>query len=257
MSAHLSVRARLYRQIEPSAWPKRGLSPINWLLVVSIVTATLLAIIQTEPLIVTGKERLFDAANLAFGLLFLLEYVARIWCCAENQRYRGFKGRLAYAVTPGPLIDLAVVVVSLAPMFAESLFPLRLLRLFAMVRFAKLGRFSTAMRHLTSAIFERRYELGLTVLIALTLIVVGASAMWIAEGSVQPEKFGSIPRAMWWAAVTLTTIGYGDVYPITVAGKVIAIIVAMAGIGLIAMPAGILAAAFSDAMGRADSRKSE
>src|SRR5690606_28477353 len=94
------------------------------------------------------------------------------------------------------------------------------------------------------------YELCFTVAIALVLIVLGASAMWAAEGALQPEKFGSIPRAMWWAAVTLTTIGYGDVYPVTALGKLIAVAVALAGIGLIAMPAGILAAAFSDALQR-------
>lgn len=250
-----SVKRKLHLQLEPGARAKRGLSATNWLLVIAIIVATVVAIAQTEPLIASGRERLFDIVNLLFGLLFLAEYVARLWVCTEDDRYRGVMGRLRYAVTPGSLLDLGVVVVSLAPMIVGSLFPLRLLRLFAIVRFAKLGRFSTAMKHLAGAVIERRYELMLTVLIALTLIILGAAAMWVAEGDDQPEKFGSIPRAMWWAAITLTTIGYGDVYPITVAGKIIAIMVAVAGIGLIAMPAGILASAFSDAMAR--SRKSE
>jgi voltage-gated potassium channel len=231
------------------------LSPTNWLLAAAIIGATLLAIVQTEPSIATGRHHLFDAANVLFGLLFLAEYIGRLWSCVEDDRYRGFRGRVRYAFTPGALLDMGVVLVSLAPMIAGSLFPLRLLRLFAIVRFAKLGRFSTAMKHLAGAVIERRYELMLTVLIAITLIILGAAAMWVAEGDVQPDKFGSIPRAMWWAAITLTTIGYGDVYPITVVGKVIAVMVAVAGIGLIAMPAGILAAAFSDAMMR--SRKPE
>jgi voltage-gated potassium channel len=250
-----SIRRKLHRQLEPSAWVKRGLSPTNWLLASAIIAATLLAIVQTEPLIVNGREHLFDGANLLFGLLFLTEYIARLWACAEDDRYRGIKGRISYAFTLGALLDLGVVLVSLAPIIVGSLFPLRLLRLFAIVRFAKLGRFSTAMKHLAGAVVERRHELMLTVLIAMTLIVLGAAAMWAAEGDVQPDKFGSIPRAMWWAAITLTTIGYGDVYPITIVGKIIAVLVAVAGIGLIAMPAGILAAAFSDAMTR--SRKPE
>jgi voltage-gated potassium channel len=221
----------------------------------AIVTATVVAILQTEPLVVTGHEYLFEVANLAFGLIFLIEYLVRLWCCVEDERYQRPWARIAYMITPGALVDLAVVVVSLTPMIIGSLFPLRLLRLFAIARFAKLGRFSIAMRHLAGAVIERRHELMLTVFFAMTLIILGAAAMWMAEGDVQPDKFGSIPRAMWWAAITLTTIGYGDVYPVTIAGKIIAVMVAVAGIGLIAMPAGILAAAFSDAMVR--SRKAD
>jgi voltage-gated potassium channel len=170
-----SIKRGLYRQLEPSAWPKRGLSPLNWLLALAIVAATVLAVVQTEPLIADGRQHLFDAANLGFGLLFLAEYLARLWCCAENDQYRGLGGRIRYAFTIGALIDLAVVLVSLAPMIAGSLFPLRLLRLFAIIRFAKLGRFSAAMRHLTGAVVERRYELMLTVFIALKLIILGAA----------------------------------------------------------------------------------
>lgn len=250
-----SIRRKLHRQLEPSAWTKRGLSPTNWLLASAIITATLIAILQTEPLIADGREHVFDVANLLFGLLFLIEYIVRLWVSVEDSRFRGIKGRIRYAFTLGAILDLGVVLVSLAPIIVGSLFPLRLLRLFAIVRFAKLGRFSTAMKHLAGAVVERRHELMLTVLIAMTLIILGAAAMWVAEGDVQPDKFGSIPRAMWWAAITLTTIGYGDVYPITIAGKIIAVMVAVAGIGLIAMPAGILAAAFSDAIMR--SRKLE
>ena len=85
---------------------------------------------------------------------------------------------------------------------------------------------------------------------AIGLLVFGATALYLVEGHIQPDKFGSIPRSLWWAIITLTTIGYGDVYPVTVVGKIIAGFVAICGIGLIAMPTGILAAAFSDAMER-------
>lgn len=104
------------------------------------------------------------------------------------------------------------------------------------------------MSNLRFAIHSRRYELGLTVGLALFLLVFGASALYWLESDLQPAKFGSVPRALWWAVITMTTIGYGDVYPITLGGKIVASLVAVAGIGLIAMPTGILAAAFSDAI---------
>ena len=128
---------------------------------------------------------------------------------------------------------------------------LRLVRLLRIARLAKLGRMSLALRRVTSAIWLRRYELGLTLALAVAVLIVGATALYWLEGELQPDKFGSIPRSLWWAVVTLTTIGYGDAYPISAAGKAAAALVAFAGVGLIALPAGIMANAMQEAMRRA------
>lgn len=211
---------------------------------------TAVAIVRTEPLVAAGRQRWFDMVELAFAALFAVELALRAWSAGEDARFAGVAGRARFLFTPGALIDLLVIAASLLPAFAGGLLPFRLLRVAALVRLAKLGHLSRSVRHLVAAVFERRHELILTVVLALALMVVGATAMWVVEGPVQPDKFGSIPRAMWWAAVTLLTIGYGDVYPVTVAGRVLAVVVAIAGVGLIAMPAGILAAAFSDVLQR-------
>lgn len=242
------LRRRVFAQLEPSARSGRGLSALNRALVVVILVAVVAAILQTEARIVAGREGLFRLVELSLGGVFAVEYITRIWVCVEDPRFAGKAGRLRYALTPGALIDLAVALVSLAPVQSGALLPLRLLRVLSILRFVRVGRFSREAGYLLEALRARSYELCFTVAIALVLIVLGATAMWVAEGALQPEKFGSIPRAMWWAAVTLTTIGYGDVFPVTTAGKLIAVAVALAGIGLIAMPAGILAAAFSDAL---------
>jgi hypothetical protein len=115
---------------------------------------------------------------------------------------------------------------------------------------AKLGRMSTALRNLSLAITSRRYEFFVTMGLALCLLLFGATALYWIEGPLQPDKFGSIPRALWWSVITLTTIGYGDVYPRIPAGKFVAGLFAIAGVGVIALPTGILAAAFSDAVQR-------
>lgn len=109
---------------------------------------------------------------------------------------------------------------------------------------------SRAWRDIAAAIHSRRTELILTLGLALIAMLVASTFLYWAEGDVQPDKFGSIPRALWWSVVTLTTVGYGDVYPVTPLGKIFAAILAVGGIGLIALPTGILAAAFSDAMQR-------
>jgi voltage-gated potassium channel len=241
----------VHDQLDVRSRPGRGLSLANRVLVCAIIAAVLSGILQTEPVVATGREATFRVLELGFGALFAIEYLARLWSCVEAPRFSRPFGRLRWALSAGALLDLLVVVVSLAPLHAGGLLSLRLLRVVSLVRFARLGRFSRATLHLLEAVQARRYELFVTVVLALMLIVLGASAMWAAEGAHQPEKFGSIPRAMWWAAVTLTTIGYGDVYPVTTLGKAIAVLVAIAGIGLIAMPTGILAAAFSDALQRA------
>ncbi|HEX8256767.1 MAG TPA: ion transporter [Allosphingosinicella sp.] len=246
-----SLRRRLYRQLDPRAWTKPGLSPLNTLVTLAIIVATAAAIVETEPLVTAGRERLFDAAELGFGLFFLAEYAARLWTVVEEEGARShWRRRLAFVRSPAAIFDLLAILSALLPFIGASGAMLRLVRLLRIFRLAKLGRMSAALSNLASAVLSRRFELAATVGLALMLVVFGATALYWIEGEIQPDKFGSIPRALWWAVVTLTTIGYGDVFPVTPLGKLVAAFVAIAGIGLIAMPTGILAAAFSEACQR-------
>lgn len=240
-----TLRSKVHRQLDPQASPQKRLSPTNAALAVLIILATIIAILETEPLLRQGFDDEFRLAELGFVSIFSIEYLARFWSAAENG---GWRARLRFALSPSALIDLAVILVTFAPFITANTAVLRLVRLFRIARLAKLGRFSETLQSMTAAIVSRRYELGLTVTLAIGLMLIGSSALYWIEGEMQPDKFGSIPRSLWWAVITMTTIGYGDVYPITIAGKIVAALVAFAGIGLIAMPTGILAAAFSDAL---------
>ena len=246
--ASVSLRRRLFVQLSPAAWPRRGISPLNILILIVILIATAAAIIATEPLVMDGRERWFDGAEILFGIFFLAEYAARIWTVPEEDPGTSpWRRRLRFMVSPSGLFDLLAIVSTLLPFIGGNATVLRLVRLLRILRLAKLGRMSGALRNLNTAVMSRRFELVATVGLALMVLVFGASALYWIEGPLQPDKFGSIPRSLWWAVITLTTIGYGDVFPITALGKFAAALVAIAGIGLIAMPTGILASAFSEA----------
>ena len=200
---------------------------------------------------IAGNETLFQRLEWIFGAAFLIEYAARLWACGEDPRYgSSLSGRLRYMRSPAALVDLVALSASLLPFTGHQPFLLRLVRLLRIVRIARLGRFSAAMQSVLEALAERRYELLVSVMIAGMLILIAATLLYFVEGGVQPQAFGSIPRAMWWSVVTLTTVGYGDAAPVTPVGRVLAALTCVGGIGLIAMPTGILAAAFSDAMRR-------
>lgn len=246
-----SLRLGAYRQLEPSAWPRQGLSPTNWLLAILIVIAVTAAVIETEPTISAGNEVFFQDFEVAIASIFLVEYVGRIWTVVENPRFAGYRfPRLRYAVTPIAIIDMLAIVPAFFAFSGASSLVLRFFRVFRMIRLAKLGRTTRAWQAIREAIYERRHEFGLVLGLVAVAMLISSSLLYWAEADAQPDKFGSIPRALWWSIVTLTTVGYGDVYPITAMGRVFAAIVAMTGVMLIALPTGIFAASFSEGLQR-------
>lgn len=179
--------------------------------------------------------------------IFVIEYFARIWSCVESPRYRHWLwGRLRFALTPYALIDLIAILPGLLPFVGADLRSLRLARILRIARLAKLGRYSRSV-HMLGTVFVKTRQDIVVVLVGLTLLLcVASSLMYYAESEAQPDKFSSIPATMWWAVATLTTVGYGDVYPITALGKLLSAVLAILGIGFVALPTGILSAAYLD-----------
>ena len=245
----LEFRKTLYRQLEPKAWRRKGLSPTNHFLVYLVIFAVIAAVLDTEPAVSAGREMLLDNIEFGLGLIFLAEYLARVWVVVENPSYDRYRfPRLRYIVSPMAIIDLlAVLPVLFAFGGASSLF-LRFFRVMRMLRLAKLGRTSKAFKLLREAFVQKRQEFALILGMLMVTILVAGSLLYWAEGGAQPDKFGSIPRAMWWAIVTLTTVGYGDSFPITPLGKFLAGGIAIMGVMLIALPTGLFAASFTEAM---------
>ncbi len=242
-------RRRVFCALDPESHRGKGLSRANLVISAAIIVSVLVAMMETEPLIAEGRHLIFLAIEAGFTLFFLVEYLIRLWVCVEDPRYAdGWRGRLRYALTPVAIMDLLALAPLLLTLGGTSPFLLRLFRFIRILRLARLGRFSRSIKVMGQALRRRRYELFLSGCIAVLLLMISSTLLYLAEGAIQPEAFGSIPRAMWWSVATLTTVGYGDVYPVTGLGRLLAAITALTGIGLIAVPTGILAASFSDVL---------
>ncbi len=218
------------------------------------VLLTLLIILNVLALILSTMDDIFRTAPRAFRLfeiasviVFTMEYAARVWSCTTDPRYSGpLRGRLRFMASPLVAIDAAAIMPFYILMFigtgALDLRALRILRLVA--RVARLTRYSEGIRSLTAAVGGRSQELLTTVGLMLVLLLLASSLMYFVENDAQPERFSSIPDAMWWGIITLTTVGYGDVVPVTNIGRVIVGVLAVMGIALFAVPAGILTSSF-------------
>ena len=184
--------------------------------------------------------------------VFTVEYVLRLWTCVVDRRYaRPFAGRLRFAGSWHAIVD----VLAILPFYLPIILPIdlrviRALRFFRLLRFLKLGRYSESMRIFGKVLRSERSELMVALFVAGVLLVLGSSFLYLVEHEAQPDVFSSIPAAMWWGVATLTTVGYGDVYPITPLGRFLGAIVAVMGIGMFALPAGILASGFAREMGK-------
>ena len=219
---------------------------INFFLIALIIANVLVVIFESE------KEfaEKFSTALISFEFISLfvfgLEYILRVWIAPENSDSpyeTSFKKRLHYVFTPMAIIDLIAILPLLLGFFFDG--NLLILRMIRLIRGFKITRYSHSMSLLLDVLKRESPTLFSTFFILGTLIVLAATGIHLVEGEQQPEEFGSIPRALWWATVTLTTIGYGDVVPITIAGKFFGGIIAILGISMAALPAGILASGFS------------
>jgi len=247
MSQAKTLRNRLYQLLEPVA----GGSPLARLVTVFIVVLVLLNVTTNilasmQDFYAEHKGWLFRF-ELVSTLIFTVEYFARLWTCVESEegRFRALiKGRLRFALTPMMLIDLLAIMPFYLMMWTSM--DLLFLRVFRLFRVFKLTRYSPAMGMLITVLRKESRSFGAAMFILLVIMVFAASGIYLVEHESQPEAFGSIPAAMWWAVATLTTVGYGDVTPMTPLGKLFGASITIVGVGMVALPAGILASAFSD-----------
>ena len=187
----------------------------------------------------------FRIFNFFSVMVFTVEYLLRVWSCTEQKKYQHpIYGRLKFIITPLALIDLIAILPFYIPMVTNV--DLRFLRALRLFRIFKMTRYSSRFKIFMAVLRDKREEIFISAMLVALLLVISASLMFFVENKVQPEEFSSIPKAMWWAVVTLTTVGYGEVVPITPFGRVLAGFVAVLGISMFAIPAGIIASGFME-----------
>jgi len=242
-------RHKLYMELVPEA-RSHGISRLNWVIIAIVLLSFLTLALETEPTLTAQPEwrAAFHAFNVFVVTVFAVEYVVRVYIHGLKEEYSGFAGHLRYMTRFYSIADLLAFLPELIVMILGGGVPLVALRVFRLFRLIKLARFVPAFDVLGAAVRRAGSQLLTTLAMALALVYVSAVALYFIEGvgGKQQETFQSIPRAIWWAIATLTTVGYGDVYPVTPLGRAFASVIALAGIGVVALPAGVFASAFSD-----------
>jgi voltage-gated potassium channel len=246
MTGDRSLKDAVFRVIEEPPeqyWPARF---FNYFMILLIVANVLAVIFETVEPIRVQYSSWFLVIDVVSIALFTIEYFLRLWVCTLHREFRDpVTGRIRFALTPLALVDLFAFLHFYIPfLIPVDLRFIRILRLFRLVRVLKLGRYSEAMKIFNRVVNKTKEQMLLALSILFIVLIIVSTLMYYAERDVQPVKFGSIPLAMWWAVVTLATVGYGDVYPITTFGKIIGGAAVVTGIAIFALPTAILSAGF-------------
>lgn len=255
-----SFKKRMYRIVEVEQLADTGerfFDLFDIFIIVLIVLNVLAVIMETVNPIYRLYKTFFISFEIFSVTVFAIEYLLRLWVCTVDKKYANpITGRIRFALTPMAIIDLMAIL----PFFLPMVFPfdlrfIRIFRLFRTMRVFKLGRYSKALQHM-GIVFKRKKEELIMVAISLVIILVFISSlMFFVENEAQPSAFSSIPASMWWGVATLTTVGYGDMYPITPLGKFLGSFISLLGIAMFALPAGILASGFSEQLNKKNTIK--
>ena len=214
-----------------------------------LIVLNLVAVcLETVDMLYAQYKAVFTVIELVSVLIFSIEYGLRIWSCTaapDGKKKGAMAKRISYIFSFTGIIDLLAILPSIIPLLLGGV-DLRWLRILRLMRLLKFSHYSSALEDLSSAVRHESRSFVATLYLLLLALLISSALIYVAEQDVQPNHFGSIPQAMWWTVVTLTTVGYGDIVPLTVAGKFIATLTALMGVCVVALLTGIVATGFTN-----------
>ena len=242
-----SLRAKVYALLEATGHSGRLHFYVDNFIVFWIALSIVCVVLESVDSVRSVFAVQFHWIDVAAFSVFTVEYIARIYCAPEDPRFARLKlSRLRYMKTGQALIDLATILPFLIEHFIPNQFDLRFLRVFRLMRMLKLTRYTSATQTLIKVLQREWQVIFASVFVMLLLVVLTASLGYMFEHDIQPDKFENIPQAIYWAVITLASVGYGDISPVTPMGRALTVVLALVGIGIFAIPAGLLASAFTD-----------
>ena len=246
-----AVKHKSYILLHPELGESKADKIINFSIILLIILNIVAVILETVKEIQVKYETFFHYFDLISVIIFTIEYVLRVWSCTNDPKYKhSIKGRLKYMLTPGAIIDLiAFLPYYLHAIFLFDLRMLRILRLLRLLRLFRLTAYTKSYQLILNVFKSRINELLLSFVLTFFLIIISSCVVYFAEHNLNP-LFSSIPTTLYWAVVTLTTAGYGDIAPITAWGRFFTSFILLAGVAMLALPAGIITSGFLDEMKR-------
>lgn len=247
-----AIKRRTFEIISKAESGDRISSIFDWSIMILIALSILTIILDSFQSIHERCQTLFQAFEIITVIVFTIEYILRIWT-ADLLYPEAKHPRLKYCFSFMAIIDLLAILPFYVPFISADLRFLRMMRLFRLfrlLRVLKLGRYFDALQVIVKVIRTSGPQLVMSVVICFFVMLFSAIIMYEVENPVQPEQFPNVLSSLWWAICTLTTVGYGDVYPITAVGRFFASIISLVGIGIIAIPTGIIAAGFNQVINK-------
>ena len=244
---HRSFKQRVYSLLHLDEFSGTLHRYIDQLIVWCVLTSVIAIVLESVDSIHTPNRHAFMVLDVTLVALFAVEYVLRMYCCTADRHYADpVLGRIRYFFSPNALIDFLALVPFLMELFFHQFLDLRFLRVFRILRVFKLTRYTASLSTLQKVVARESGILYTAGFIMLLLVILTAALGFLFEHEAQPDKFENIPQSIYWATITLASVGYGDLSPITPWGRTLTVIISILGIAIFALPAGILASAFTD-----------